>query len=146
MKYDDQSRVVQVLEVKDYIQVYALPKKSTVFSDRRNSQRPTVVIFSSAYHLTEEYSDLPVVYAHYRNGEDTSEDYCWCPINDKVIIADSNDKEVEPPFFNRNGLYQVVTKKYLKTIKYRENLYVLYKYIDAEYDEDEYQEDPQMPG
>ena len=145
MKYDDQSRVVQVLEVKDYIQVYALPKKSTVFSDRRNSQRPTVVIFSSAYHLTEEYSDLPVVYAHYRNGEDTSEDYCWCPINDKVIIADSNDKEVEPPFFNRNGLYQVVTKKYLKTIKYRENLYVLYKYIDAEYDEDEYQEDPQMP-
>ena len=88
---------------------------------------------------------MPVVYAHYRNGEDTSEDYCWCPINDKVIIADSNDKEVEPPFFNRNGLYQVVTKKYLKTIKYRENLYVLYKYIDAEYDEDEYQEDPQMP-
>ena len=145
MKYDDQSPVVQFLEVKDYIQVYALPKKSTVFSDRRNSQRPTVVIFSSAYHLTEEYSDLPVVYAHYRNGEDTSEDYCWCPINDKVIIADSNDKEVEPPFFNRNGLYQVVTKKYLKTIKYRENLYVLYKYIDAEYDEDEYQEDPQMP-
>ena len=145
MKYNEECLVVQTLEVKDYIQVYALPKKATVFSDRRNSQRPTVVIFSSAYHLTDDFRDLPVVYAHYRNGDNMSEDYCWCPINDKVIIADNDGNEVMPPFFNRNGLYQVVTKKYLKTIKYRENLYVLYQYIDAEYDEYEYQEDPQMP-
>ena len=141
MRYDEECRVVQTLEVKDYMQVYSLPKKPTMFSDRRNSQRPTFLIFSSAYHLTEPYRDLPVVYAHFRNGEQLSEDYCWCPINDKVIIADSDGKEVMPPFFNRNGLFQVVTKKYLKTIKYRENLYVLYQYIDAEYDEYEYQED-----
>ena len=145
MRYNEECRVVQTLEVKDYMQVYSLPKKPTMFSDRRNSQRPTFLIFSSAYHLTEPYRDLPVVYAHFRNGEQLSEDYCWCPINDKVIIADSDGKEVMPPFFNRNGLFQVVTKKYLKTIKYRENLYVLYQYIDAEYDEYEYQEDPQMP-
>lgn len=144
MHYADTVKVVQTLEVKDYIQVYALPKKSTVFSDRRNSQRPTAVIFSSAYHLTEPYQDLPVVYAHYRNGDKTSEDYCFCPINDKVIIADSDGHEVMPPFFNRNGLYQVVTKKYLKTIKYNENLYVLYQYIDPDDDEDEYRDEPQM--
>lgn len=141
MQYDDKCHVVQVLEVKDYMQVYALPKKSTTFTNRRNSQAATVVIFSSAYHLTEEYKNLPVVYAHYRNGEQTSEDYCWCPINDKVIIADSDGHEVTPPFFNRNGLYQVVTRKYLKTIKYKENVYVLYQYIDADYDEDEFQSD-----
>lgn len=46
-----------------------------------------------------------------------------------------------PPFFNRNGLYQVVTKKYLKTIKYKDNVFVLYKYIDTDYDDEEMQED-----
>lgn len=132
-------KVVQELDVLDYMQVYALPKTSNKFSNRRNSQAATAVIFSSAYHLTEPYQDLPVVYAHYRNGEDCSEDYCWCPINDKVIIADANGKEVMPPFFNRNGLYQVVTKKYLKTIKYRDNVFVLYKYIDTDLDDDEYE-------
>ena len=139
MKYDDECQVVQSLEVKDYMQVYSLPKKPTMFSDRRNSQRPTFLIFSSAYHLTKEYSDLSVVYAHFRNGDQLSEDYCWCPINDKVIIADNEGHEVTPPFFNRNGLFQVVTKKYLKTIKYNENLYVLYQYIDTDDDEDVYQ-------
>ena len=145
MKYDEECHVVQTLEVKDYMQVYSLPKKPTMFSDRRNSQRPTFLIFSSAYHLIEEYRDLPVVYAHFRNGDQLSEDYCWCPINDKIIIADSEGREVTPPFFNRNGLFQVVTKKYLKSIKYNENLYVLYQYIDTDDDEDEYQTDPQMP-
>ena len=144
MHYADTVKVVQIMEVKDFIQVYALPKKSTVFSDRRNSQRPTAVIFSSAYHLTEPYKELPVVYAHYRNGEKMSEDYCFCPVNDKLIIADSEGHEVMPPFFNRNGLYQVVTKKYLKTIKYNENLYVLYQYIDPDDDEEEYRDEPQM--
>lgn len=141
MKYNESYRVVQKLEVKDYLQVYGVAKSPTKFTNRRNSQAPTFVIFSSAYHLTEEYKDLPVVYTHFRNGEQTSEDYCWCPIHDKVVIADSDGKEVMPPFFNRNGLYQVVTKKYLKTIKYKENLYVLYQFIDTDYDEDEIQSD-----
>ena len=139
MKYDDCCHVVQELEVKDYMQIYGVSKNPHKFTSRRNSQAATIVIFSSAYHLTEEYKDLPVEYAHYRNGEQMSEDYCWCPINDKVVIADSNGREVTPPFFNRNGLYQVVTKKYLKTIKYNENLYVLYQYIDPDDDEEEYQ-------
>lgn len=141
MKYHDTYRIVQELPVKDYMQVYALPKKANKFSNRRNSQVATAVIFSSAYHLADGYQDLTVVYAHYRNGEECSEDYCWCPINDKVVLADQDGNEVLPPFFNRNGLYQVVTKKYLHTIKYKENVYVLYKYIDADYDEEEEQED-----
>ncbi|MCF0184915.1 MAG: hypothetical protein HUJ98_00310 [Bacteroidaceae bacterium] len=150
MKYDmpqndgtlkAKEKVVQELPVLDYMQVYALPKTSNKFSDRRNSQSATVAIFSSAYHLTEKYKDIPVVYAHYKNGESCSEDYCWCPINDKIIIADANEKEVLPPFFNRNGLYQVKTTQYLKTIKYMDNVYVLYKYIDTELDDDEMQTD-----
>ena len=144
MKYDDCCHVVQELEVKDYMQIYGVSKNPHKFTSRRNSQAATIVIFSSAYHLTEEYKNLPVEYAHYRNCEQMSEDYCWCPINDKVVIADSDGREVTPPFFNRNGLYQVVTKKYLNTIKYNENLYVLYQYIDPDDDEEEYQDDPQM--
>ena len=134
-------RVVQELEVKDYMQVYALPKTSNKFTTRKNSQTATAVIFSSDYHLAEAYKDLPVVFAHYRNGEECGPDYCWCPINDKVILTGPDGKEVLPPFFNRNGLYQVVTKKYLKTIKYRDNVFVLYKYRDTDLDEDELQED-----
>lgn len=135
------TKIVQELEVADYMQVYALPKTSNKFSTRKNAQAATAVIFSSAYHLAEPYINLPVVYAHYRMGEECSEDYCWCPINDKVILVGANGKEIQPPFFNRNGLYQVVTRKYMKTIKYRDNVFVLYKYIDADYDEDEMQED-----
>ena len=141
MKYDGNTRTVQTLDVKDYMQVYAIPKTSNKFSTRKNAQAATAVIFSSAYHLADGYLDLPVVYAHYRNSEDISEDYCWCPINDKVVIADQEGHELLPPFFNRNGLYQVVTRKYLKTIKYRDNVFVLYKYIDADYDDEEMQED-----
>lgn len=141
MKYNDTYRIVQELKVEDYIQLYALPKNTNKFSDRRNSQATTVVLFSSYYRLADEYQNITVAYAHYRNGEECSEDYCWCPINDKVVLVDSEGKEVSPPFFNRNGLYQVVTKKYLQTIKYLDNVYVLYKYIDTDYDEEEIQED-----
>ncbi|WP_148296605.1 hypothetical protein [Phocaeicola paurosaccharolyticus] len=138
MKYGDKAKIVQTLEVPDYMQVYSIPKSCNKFTSRRNSQTATVVIFSSDYHLADDYKDIPVVYAHYRNGEQISEEYCWCPINDKVVIADYNGKEILPPFFNRNGLYQVVTRKYLKTIKYRDNVFVLYQYIDADMDEEEY--------
>ena len=141
VRYDDKSKVVQELLVNDYMQVYVLPKSSTRFSSRRNAQPVTAVIFSKDYRLADEYKDLPVEHAHFKNGDTISEDYCWCPINDKVILVRFDGKEVLPPFFNRSGLFQVVTKKYLKTIKYKENMYVLYKYIDADYDEDEIQED-----
>lgn len=140
MKYDDSYRIVQELEVADYIQIYEVSKSGgRRFTSRKNSQAPTVLIFSSAYHLTEEYANIPVSYAHFRNGENCGEDYCWCPIMDKVVLRLNTGEE--KPFFNRNGLYQVVTKKYLKTIKYLDNVFVLYKYIDTELDEDEMQTD-----
>lgn len=146
MKYDDKTKTVQdPLLVADYMQVYAMPKSGNKFSSRKNSQAMTAVIFSTAYHLTEPYKDIPVAYARFRNGERESEDYCWCPINDKVVIADENGREVLPPFFNRNGLYQVVTKKYLKTIKYRDNVFVLYKYIDIDEDEDGEEQTEERP-
>lgn len=135
------SRVVQELEVKDYMQVYALPKTSNKFTTRKNPQAATAVIFSPDYRLAEAYKNLPVVYAHYKNGEEQGPDYCWCAINDKVVLVGPDGKEIVPPFFNRNGLYQVVTKKYLKTIKYRDNVFVLYRYRDTDLDEDELQED-----
>ena len=118
-----------------------MPKTSNKFSTRKNAQAATAVIFSSDYHLAEPYRELPVVYAHYRNGDECGEDYCWCPINDKVILVGPDGKEISPPFFNRNGLYQVIIKKYLKTIKYKENLFVRYRYLDEDYDEAEMQED-----
>lgn len=132
---------VQEEKVKDYMQVYAIPKTSNKFTSKRNSQAATSVIFSSDYHLAEGYKDLPMVSAHFRNGDSCSTDYYWCPINDKVILVGPDGKEVLPPFFNRNGLYQVIIKKYVKTIKYRDNFFVLYRYIDPDYDEEEMQED-----
>lgn len=140
MKFDGECRKVQELEVKDYMQVYSLSKTSNKFSNSRNPQRPTYLIFSSDYHLIDEYKDLPVSYACFRNGENTSGSYCWCPINDKVIIADSEGREVVPPFYNRSGLYQVVITKYLKTIQYKENLYVLYQWKES--DDDDLFEEP----
>lgn len=140
MKYDDSYRIVQDFEVADYMQIYEVSKSGgRRFTSRKNSQAPTVLIFSSAHHLTEEYANIPVSYAHFRNGENCGEDYCWCPIMDKVILRLNTGEE--KPFFNRNGLYQVVTKKYLKTIKYMDNVFVLYKYVDADDDEDVMQED-----
>lgn len=140
MKYDDTYRIVQDWEVADYMQIYEVSKSGgRRFTTRKNSQAYTVLIFSSAHHLTEEYSSIPVNFAHFRNGENCGEDYCWCPIMDKVILRLNTGEE--KPFFNRNGLYQVVTKKYIKTIKYMDNVFVLYKYIDTDEDEDEMQTD-----
>lgn len=141
LQYNEIVKVVQTLMVEDYMQIYALKGTSNKFSNRKNSQAATAIVFSSAYRLAEAYRELPVVYAHYRNKEKESEDYCWCPINDKVVLVGPDGKEIMPPFFNRNGLYQVVTKKYLRTIKYKENTFVLYRYIDTDYDEEEMQED-----
>lgn len=141
LQYNDNAKVVQTLMVEDYMQIYAMKGTSNKFSNRKNSQAATAIVFSSAYRLAEAYKELPVVYAHYRNKDNKSEDYCWCPINDKVVLVGPDGKEIMPPFFNRNGLYQVVTKKYLRTIKYKENTFVLYRYIDSDYDEDEMQED-----
>lgn len=140
MHYDQTAHVVQQIEVADYIQMYEVSKSGgRRFTSRRNAQAPTVLIFSTAHRLTEEYQDIPLSYAHFRQGENTGEDYCWCPIMDKVILRLNTGEEL--PFFNRNGLYQVVTKKYLKTIKYMDNVFVLYKYMDADEDDDMMQED-----
>ena len=140
IKYDNISRTIQEMDVADYMQVYEVSKSGgRRFTSRRNSQAPTVLIFSTAHRLTEEYQDIPLSYAHFRQGENTGEDYCWCPIMDKVILRLNTGEEL--PFFNRNGLYQVVTKKYLKTIKYLDNVFVLYKYIDADEDDAVMQED-----
>lgn len=141
LKYDNVTQVIQTLTVEDYMQVYALRGTANKFSSRRNSQAATAIVFSSAYKLADPYKDQPIVYAHYRNRENISEDYCWCPINDKIVLIGPDGKEIMPPFFNRNGLYQVVTKKYLRTIKYKENTFVIYKFIDADYDDEEMQED-----
>ena len=140
MHYDQTAHVVQQMEVADYMQVYEVSKSGgRRFTSRRNAQAPTVLIFSTAHRLTEEFQDIPLSYAHFRQGENTGEDYCWCPIMDKVILRLNTGEEL--PFFNRNGLYQVVTKKYLKTIKYMDNVFVLYKYIDTDEDDDMMQED-----
>ena len=140
MHYDNTVHVVQQMDVTDYMQVYEVAKSGgRRFTSRRNAQAPTVLIFSTAHRLTEDYQDIPLSYAHFRRGENTGEDYCWCPIMDKVVLRLQTGEEL--PFFNRNGLYQVVTKKYLKTIKYMDNVFVLYKYIDADEDDDVMQED-----
>ena len=140
MHYDQTAHVVQQMEVADYMQVYEVSKSGgRRFTSRRNAQAPTVLIFSTTHRLTEEFQDIPLSYAHFRQGENTGEDYCWCPIMDKVILRLNTGEEL--PFFNRNGLYQVVTKKYLKTIKYMDNVFVLYKYIDTDEDDDVMQED-----
>lgn len=140
MHYDQTAHVVQQMEVADYMQVYEMSKSGgRRFTSRRNALAPTVLIFSTAHRLTEEYQDIPLSYAHFRQGETFGEDYCWCPIMDKVILRLNTGEEL--PFFNRNGLYQVVTKKYLKTIKYMDNVFVLYKYIDTDEDDDVMQED-----
>ena len=140
MHYDQTAHVVQQMEVADYMQVYEVSKSGgRRFTSRRNAQAPTVLVFSTAHRLTEEFQDIPLSYAHFRQGENTGEDYCWCPIMDKVILRLNTGEEL--PFFNRNGLYQVVTKKYLKTIKYMDNVFVLYKYIDTDEDDDVMQED-----
>ena len=140
MHYDQTAHVVQQIEVADYIQMYEVSKSGgRRFTSRRNAQAPTVLIFSTAHRLTEEFQDIPLSYAHFRQGETFGEDYCWCPIMDKVILRLNTGELL--PFFNRNGLYQVVTKKYLKTIKYMDNVFVLYKYIDTDEDDDVMQED-----
>ena len=140
MHYDQTAHVVQQMEVADYMQVYEVSKSGgRRFTSRRNAQAPTVLVFTTAHRLTEEFQDIPLSYAHFRQGENTGEDYCWCPIMDKVILRLNTGEEL--PFFNRNGLYQVVTKKYLKTIKYMDNVFVLYKYIDTDEDDDVIQED-----
>ena len=140
MRYDDTVRIVQQMDVADYMQVYEVAKSGgRRFTSRRNVQAPTVLLFSTAHRLTEDYQDIPLSFAHLRQGEDIGEDYGWCPIMDKVILRLNTGEEL--PFFNRNGLYQVVTKKYLKTIKYMDNVFVLYKYIDTDEDDEEMQED-----
>lgn len=141
MKYADQTKVVQDLDVKDYIQLFALTKTTNKFTSRRNSQAMTVVVYSSACRPAPGYENLPVAYAHYVLGNEQSEDYCWCPVSDKLILLGPNGKEIMPPFFNHNGLYQVLTKKYLDTIKYRENIYVLYRYVNAEFGDNYIDED-----
>lgn len=140
MHYDNTEHIVQQMEVADYMQVYEVAKSGgRRFTSRRNAQAPTVLIFSTAHRLTEDYRDIPLSYAHFRRGEETGEDYCWCPIMDKVMLRLNTGEEL--PFFNRNGLYQVVTKKYLKTIKYMDNVFVLYRYMDTDEDDEVMQED-----
>lgn len=143
MKYNGTVKVVQTLEVKDYLQVYVLPQTGNRFSSRCRSQAVTAVVFPEDYKLSEDYRDLSIAQARYRNGEALSEVYSWCVINDKVVLTGPDGKEISPPLFNRSGLYQVVVKRYADTIKYVDDLFVRYRYVEDDSDEEE--EDSILP-
>ena len=135
MHFDDETRKVQDFECEPFLQVYSHPQTVNVWTSRRWPQVATAVIFSNAYRLKDEAMRESAVQLPFSYKDNTSEAVSWCPIYDTVTIVDDYGREHS--FFNRNGHYQVLAKRYLNTIKYLDNIYALYKYVELSEDDDE---------
>ena len=150
LKYDDETRKVQDIDCEGFLQVYKRPQADNVWISRRLPQVATAVIFSDKYRLMDDTLRDSVVRLPFAHKDKVSELMNWCPIYDRMTLLNDHDKEFS--FFNRNGRYQVVAKRYLDTIKYLDDLYALYKYVeldegdddDEEYDDDDFIEE-QLP-
>ena len=135
MWVDGATKTVQQIECNDYLQVYKVPQMQNEWSSRKRPQSMTSLIFSSRYTLKDEIQKTQVVTLPFRQGERLSEPMHWLPIYDVVTLVDEHGVDVVPSFYNRNGFYQVVTKRYMNTIKYEDNLYATYKFVELEPDE-----------
>ena len=135
MWVDGETKTVQQIECNDYWQVYKVPQVQNEWSSRRRPQSMTSLIFSSRYKLKDEMQKSQVITLPFRQGEQLSEPMNWLPIYDVVTLVDERGDDVVPSFYNRNGFYQVLTKRYLDTIKYENNLYATYKFVELEPDE-----------
>lgn len=135
LHYNGETQKIQDLDCEESLQVYKRPQADNVWTSRRQPQMPTAVIFSDRYRLKEETLRDSIVRLPFANKDTTGEPLNWCPIYDTVTIVD--DYGHEQSFFNRNGRYQVLAKRYLNTIKYLDNIYALYKYVELSEDDDE---------
>ena len=131
VKYDTHERMVQSLDCSDgFLQVYKMPKTGNRWTSRKKQQASTAVIFTDRFRLQDtSIVDQVLRMPYARNGK-TGMIVNWCPIYDQITLLD--DKNKEYVFYNRSGFYQVVARQYLNTIKYQDNLYVTYKYVDLD--------------
>lgn len=134
MKYGNETRKVQDIDCEGFLQVYKRPQADNVWISRRLPQVATAVIFSDKYRLMDDTLRDSVVRLPFAHKDKVGETMNWCPIYDTVTLLNDHDKEYS--FFNRNGRYQVVAKRYLDTIKYLDDLYALYKYVELDEDDD----------
>lgn len=141
LKYDEEK--VKVQEdfdcSEDCLQVYKVANTERDWSSRIRPQSGTSVIFSDRYHLKDEQLCGNIVRLPFRDGTKEGEVMNWLPIYDVVTLIDEAGREYS--FFNRNGYYQVVAKMYRNTIRYEDNIYVTYKYVDLDEDDCEDEKD-----
>lgn len=141
MKYGNRAmRVAESDYNNDVMQVYREPHTEGLWTSRYHGQKQTSVIFSPDLvpsGAAAESAQYPTI--SNKGGEGPT--MGWCPLDDELTLTDRHGREL--PFFNRSGSYQLVVKKYLQTIKYRDSLYVTYKYAEIEED-DEPDEDDYM--
>ena len=135
MHVHGETRKVQDWDCNPYLQVYSHPQTVNMWTSRRLPQVATAVIFSNDYRLKDDSLRDSLVQLPFTNKDETGESVNWCPIYDTVTIVD--DYGNEQSFFNRNGRYQVLAKRYLNTIKYLDDIYALYKYVELSEDDDE---------
>lgn len=130
LRFGNETRKVQDIDCEEYLQVYKRPQADNVWTSRRLPQVATAVIFSGQYQLKDDSQHDSIVRLPFVCKDKVSETIDWCPIYDTVTLVDGYGNEHS--FFNRNGRYQVVAKRYLDTIKYLDNLYALYKYVELD--------------
>lgn len=119
------------------LQVYRMAGTTNMWSSRKRRTNDTALIFSNRYMLEDEENERYLTTMPFRaKGEDNyGQPMHWFPIMDEVTIQDGSGRP--KTFFNRQGQYKAMTKQYLDTIKYEDNLFVTYRYVDLDEIEDD---------
>lgn len=123
--------VIQKFPCEKYIQLWREGPYSDKWLSRNSLQSETALLFKSPYRLKDRDDSVKKCFVD--NNGDTSDDWRWIYIHDKVTIVD--DKGDEKSFYNRIGYNQITTRLYENLIRYHDGGFIRHRFwVDPEVD------------
>ena len=119
---------IQKYPYPGYLQLYTAPGVDGFWTSKARHSGSSILIFNSDYHLKDPSEEQNIQTIRFRNGKDVSGPVSAINIIDNLTIV--NPVGVEFTFFNRCGFYQVLTKQYADTIRYNDQLFVTYRWVN----------------
>ena len=129
--------LAQTYDVKEYMQLWRSDEFSYQWSNTKNSQKETALLFSSNCHLAEDSINLDIINKQFKSQEfGIGEAWNWVYIHNYVKISD--ETHILKSFFNLIGYYQVTTRLYSNTIHYSEGGKICHYYMNDPEESEEY--------
>lgn len=126
--------VVQRQEVPDYLQVWRENPYQDSWTNRKDSQKSTAVVFKDTWHARLDSTSEEVYRKHFYDAQTgKSQPFNWVYIPDRITLED--ELGIQKTFFNAVGYDHLTTRQHWDVIHYRSGGCILHEFVDDELEE-----------